>query len=352
MVGSYPRPCHKTRNGVAVGRAAPDHFRVTQPPPAEGRRLPWQAIPSHLRDRVADLLGARVLEAHTQPGGFSPGVAARLTLADGRRAFVKAVGEVNPDSPGIHRSEARIAASLPAGTPASRLLGSVDADGWVILVFEDIDGWMPAQPWRSDELSRVLDAMTDLAGALSRAPIDAPSAAKRFNSLGHGWRDLADAHASTDDLGDVSSWARERLPALVELEARWAAAVTGTTLAHADIRADNILLTPSRVVFVDWPWACLAQPWFDLVAFLPSVAMQGGPLPEHVLATHPVARGADADDVTAVVAALAGTWIYLARQPDPPGLPTLRAFQRAQGVVALDWLAERLQGSSAALGLG
>jgi hypothetical protein len=352
MSGSYPRLWSETSNRVAVGRAAPDDVRVTQPPPAEGRRLPWQAIPGRLRDRVADLLGAAVLGAQTQPGGFSPGVAARLTLADGRRAFVKAVDEMNPDSPDIHRSEARIAAALPAGTPAPRLLGSVDADGWVILVFEDIDGWMPAQPWRSDELSRVLDAMTDLAGALSPAPVDAPPAATRFRNLGHRWRDLAAARAGGDELTDVSPWARQRLSALVELEAGWAAAVTGTTLAHADIRADNILLTPSRVVFVDWPWACLAQPWFDLIAFLPSVAMQGGPPPEHVLATHPVVCGADPDDLTTVVAALAGTWIYLARQPDPPGLPTVRAFQRAQGAVALDWLAQRLRTASAGLGLG
>ncbi len=324
---------------------------MTQPPPAEGRRLPWQAIPGHLRGRVADLLGARVLGAKTQPGGFSPGVAARLTLADGRRAFVKAVDEVNPDSPDIHRSEAQIAAALPEDTPAPRLLGSVDADGWVILLFEDIDGWMPAQPWRGDELSRVLDAMTDLAAALTPAPIDAPPAATRFHNLGYSWRDLAAARADGDDLADVSPWARERLAALVELEARWSAVVTGTTLAHADIRADNILLTPSRVVFVDWPWACQAQRWFDLVAFLPSVAMQGGPPPEQVVATHPVVRGADLDDLTTVVAALAGTWIYLARQVDPPGLPTVRAFQRAQGSVALDWLAQRLRTSSAGLGL-
>jgi aminoglycoside phosphotransferase len=331
---------------------SPDHVRVTQPPPAEGRRLPWQAIPGHLRNRVADLLGAGVLAAQTQPGGFSPGVAARLTLADGRRAFVKAVDEVNPDSPDIHRSEARIAAALPADTPAPRLLGSVDADGWVILLFQDIEGRMPAQPWPSDELTRVLAAMTDLAAALSPAPIDAPPAATRFHTVGDGWRELAAARAGGDDLTDVCTWARERLSALVELEARWDAAVTGTTLAHADIRADNILLTENRVVFVDWPWACLAQRWFDLVAFLPSVAMQGGPPPEQVLGTHPVARGADPDDVTAVVAALTGFWIYRARQPDPPGLPTVRAFQRAQGAVALDWLAERLRTSSARLGLG
>jgi hypothetical protein len=80
----------------------------------------------------------------SQPGGFSPGVAARLLLHGGGRAFVKAVGpDPNPDSPELHRAEARIAASLPAAAPAPRLLGCLDRDGWVVLVFEDIDGVPP-----------------------------------------------------------------------------------------------------------------------------------------------------------------------------------------------------------------
>jgi hypothetical protein len=58
-----------------------------------------------------------------------------------------------------------------------------------------------------------------------------------------------------------------------------------------------------------------------------------------VLAAHPVARDADTGSVTAVVAALAGMWTYLGRQPDPPGL---RAFRRAHGEVALAWLKARI----------
>jgi hypothetical protein len=34
-------------------------------------------------------------------------------------------------------------------------------------------------------------------------------------------------------------------------------------------------------------------------------------------------------------------WTFAGRQPDPPGLPTLRRFQQAQGDVALDWLRAR-----------
>jgi aminoglycoside phosphotransferase (APT) family kinase protein len=312
-------------------------------PPAEGKRLPWQAIPASLRAQAETLLGARVVAAATQPGGFSPGVAARLTLADGSRAFAKAVGDLNPDSPGIHRAEARVAAALPASAPAPRFLGSVDAEGWVILLFEDIDGRLPQQPWDPGELRRVLDAMADLAAALSPAPIDAQPVTERLRNLGQGWRALADAAGSGDDnLTGLDPWARGRLSTLVELESRWYEAGVGTSLVHGDIRADNILLTSARVVFVDWPWACLAPPWFDLAAMLPSVAMQGGPDPEEVLGAHPVARDADPDGVTAFVAALAGMFACLSRQPDPPGLPTVRAFQRAQGEVALGWLRARL----------
>ncbi|MFI7404394.1 aminoglycoside phosphotransferase family protein, partial [Streptomyces sp. NPDC049541] len=45
------------------------------------------------------------------------------------------------------------------------------------------------------------------------------------------------------------------------------------------------------------------------------------------------------------LAALAGYFVAHALQPPPPGLPTLRAFQRAQGDTALAWLRRRLKAS-------
>lgn len=314
-----------------------------QPPAAEGKRLPWSAIPEPLRAEVERHLGGRVAEAVTQPGGFSPGVAARLRLDDGRRAFVKAVDGLNPDAPRLHRAEARISAALPDSTPAPRLLGSIDAGGWVILMFEDVDGRVPAQPWQPAELARVLEAMGDLATSLTPAPVDALPAADQDSNVGRGWDLLArDVRSGADDLAGVDPWVPANLDGLLAQEERWPTAVQGSTLAHSDIRADNILLTADRVMFVDWPWACLAPPWFDLVGLLPSVAMQGGPQPEEVLAGHVLVRDADPDSVTVMVSCLAGYFTYQSRQPDPPGLPTVREFQRAQGVVALDWLKVRL----------
>ncbi|MFE2717997.1 hypothetical protein ACFXKI_40110 [Streptomyces mirabilis] len=92
-------------------------------PPAAGLRTPWEELPRTLRDAVADVLGAPVRTAVTQEGGFgfSPGAAACVTTTDHRRAFVKAVSaETNPDSPTLHRTEARNASALPPNTPAPR----------------------------------------------------------------------------------------------------------------------------------------------------------------------------------------------------------------------------------------
>ncbi|MFG3528336.1 hypothetical protein ACGF8B_16525 [Streptomyces sp. NPDC047917] len=77
-------------------------------PPATGIRHHWAGLPATVRDAVEGILGAWAVEARGQSGGFSPGVAARVRLADGRRAFVKAVGaEANPGSPAARRDDTR-----------------------------------------------------------------------------------------------------------------------------------------------------------------------------------------------------------------------------------------------------
>ena len=307
-------------------------------PPAEGARMAWEALPASVREAVESGLGSQVVEAVTQPGGFSPGVAARLRLADGGDAFVKAVGsEPNPDSPGLHRAEARVAAALPREAPAPRFLFAHDDGDWVALVFENVDGEEPLLPWRDSDLQRVLGAMADLPTTLTPAPVEAETFASRFREMLRGWR-----HLAAEPTGGLDPWVEEHVDLLAELEAGWEEASVGETLLHADVRADNILLTPERVVFVDWPHASLGAPWVDLLAFLPSVAMQGGPKPWEVFDEHPVARGAARENVDAVVAALAGFFVQRCTLPPPPGLPTLREFQRAQCVEALAWLRLRL----------
>jgi hypothetical protein len=289
-------------------------------------------------------LGAGVVEATTQPGGFSPGVAARLRLADGRRVFVKAVsGRINSYSPGMHRREARIAAALSPSVPTPRFLDAYDDGDWIALIFEDIDGTIPRTPWQRPELDRVLNAIGQLSSLLTPAPILVEPVGEILPNVFVGWKRLAaGVESGEDDLRDVDPWVQRHLAELVALEAASPdAAAGGTTLLHADLRADNILLTPSRVFFVDWPWASRGAAWVDLLFMLPSVTMQRGPKPWEIFDAHPLGRSAPPVAVTSVVAAVAGFMIQGARLPPPPGLPTVRAFQRDQGLPALEWLKRR-----------
>ena len=131
------------------------------------------------------------------------------------------------------------------------------------------------------------------------------------------------------------------MEALAEIEDTVRGALKGDTLLNIDVRADNILFTTDDTWFVDWPHAIVGPPWLDIVAFAPSVAMQGGPPPEDVIARHSAIGMADYESITAAVVALAGYFTYQAVQPPPPGIPTVRAFQEAQGVVAREWIAQR-----------
>lgn len=282
------------------------------------------------------------MAAATQPGGFSPGVAARLTAADGRRVFVKAICSVpNKDAPRFHRREARIAAALPASAPVPRLLWSYDegGEGWIVLVFEDVEGRHPATPWQPAELDRVLAALDDLSASLTPSPVSEDVAGTMEQWLarhGRGWQRLL-----ADPLPGRDAWSVRYAAALAQLEAEAPEAARGDTLLHFDTRADNLLVTEEHIYVVDWPHARIGQAWVDLVFFAPSVAMQAGPAPEELLARSAAGRSADPQAVSAVIAAVAGFFTYQSLLPPPPGLPTIREFQAAQGDVARRWLGER-----------
>jgi hypothetical protein len=312
---------------------------MSLPPPARGARRKWSELPRHVVAALERALGSRIVAAVSQPGGFSPGIAARITLEGGRRAFVKAVAhEPNPSSPDFHRREASIVAAMPDAAPVPRLLWTLDegADGWVVLALEDVNGREPSQPWRPDELQRVLAGVENLVAVLTPSPVETTSAGAALESGINSWHLLvADPPAALDD------WSRRHLERLAELERPIAESVAGDTLLHFDLRADNILLARDRVYFVDWPHASVGAAWLDCVAFAPSVAMQGGPEPEDLLRRWPAAAGADDSAVTTAVASVAGFFTYRSLLPPPPGLPTLRSFQAAQGEVARRWLAVR-----------
>ena len=315
-------------------------------PAAEGVRVAWESLPADLQDGIERICGAAVLRADSQPGGFSPGVAARLTCADGSRWFVKAVSaETNAVSQGMHRREAEVLRGLDpliaAGQLAApRLRGILDQPPWMALVLADVAGGHPALPWQAAELAAVLAALDRLAETLTPAPMAITSLAQQFGAGFTGWRTMA-AWAGRD-LDQLDRWSLDHLDLLVELERTWPAHAEGSTLVHADIRADNVLLTSDGPVILDWPHACVGAAFTDLVFLAPSVAMQGGPEPAELLTKTAAGRATGRDAVAATVCALAGFFTEYSLRPPPPGIPTVREFQAAQGVVARRWLATLL----------
>lgn len=157
-------------------------------------RAEWTDLPEHVRTGIEQLLGAQVVSAANQDGGFSPSLAARVQSADGSRAFVKAVGpELNADSPGLYRAEAHRAGQLPADFPAPRLRDVYDDGSWVALVFNEIDGQPPAAPWERAELELTIDALADLAEYGTPSPLKgvgtaAEKLADDFGGYARAWQ--------------------------------------------------------------------------------------------------------------------------------------------------------------------
>ncbi|KUG51443.1 hypothetical protein AVL62_08805 [Serinicoccus chungangensis] len=301
-----------------------------------GVRLRWAELPTVVHDWAAHVLGGPVVEAVSQPGGFSPGSADRVRTGGGGRAFVKAVGpHPNPDSPGLHRREAAVLAGLAADglDVAPALLGVLDEEGWVAVMTEVVDGRHPHAPWATDELAAALDALGEV--AQHPAPRSWPELPTELAEPFGCW-----ARVVEDPPPDLDPWLAPRLPELHDLSLRILARLSGDAVVHTDVRADNLLVEPGgRVRVVDWPWASRGAAWFDATSLLVDVRAVGDvDLPRHLPALQ--ALGATREDVLGVVAGLGGYLLDAARRPAAPGLPTLRPFQRSRGEAAVRLLQE------------
>ena len=102
--------------------------------------------------------------------------------------------------------------------------------------------------------------------------------------------------------------------------------MTGDALTHLDLRSDNLCITHEGVKFIDWAEARRSSSRVDLGFFLPSLAYEGGPLPEAILP--------DAPDLAALIS---GFFALRAGLPDIPGSPFVRRVQREQLSTALPW---------------
>lgn len=273
--------------------------------------------------RIAGLLGARSASfQRVEGGGYTP--AARLLCQTETARFFVKIGATPLTSAWLRR-EIHVYNTV-CGPFLPRLVAWEDTEIEPILVLEDLSmcHWPP--PWdqrRVDDVLAQIDAMHATKAALE-------SFAQVHAAYHSGWQTVASDPQAFLSLGLADeTWLAASLPLLTKAEAR--CRVEGDSLTHWDLRRDNMCLDESRVVFVDWNLACLSNPALDLGFWLPSLASEGGPLPDTIL-----------PDAPEIAAWVSGFFAARAGLPSIPDAPCVRMVQRQQLTTALPWVARAL----------
>jgi Phosphotransferase enzyme family len=296
----------------------------------------YEQVPSQLREWVERELGSPVASAASQPGGFSPGVAARLVTAGGARAFVKAIATSrHAATAALHRYESQAMLAIPPGPALPRLYATYDDGDWVGLLLEDIVGRHPV-PWTLADAHRVAAAIHQRVVASTPSPWPQAQRLENAPRIRTSWWTQA-----TEDL--LPRWVRAHRRQLIALEQRVPAAVRGQTLCHRDVLAENILLTPADgVVFVDWAWASQGAAWIDTMNLICGVAMdRTGIDVDALISASPHTRAVEPEILTAYLANTTGSAHVKAQQSGLQTIPALQVFRQRRATTLLEWLQRR-----------
>lgn len=212
------------------------------------------------------------------------------------------------------------------GSFIPELIGWEDDGHAPLLILEDLSQSFWPPPWTPQRVDRVRECLDELHAARPAMP---PYAA--IHGRVSGWNDVAADPAGFLSLNVASTaWLDKSLPALLQAEGD--CSTEGNALTHWDIRSDNICITSQGVKLIDWPASCLSNPKLDLGFWLPSLASEGGPLPEAMLPREPQAA-----------AWICGFFAARAGQPEILDAPLVRSVQRRQLAAALPWAIRALQ---------
>ena len=266
--------------------------------------------------RVERLLGWTPESWRPVHGGYTP--AARYAVANGdRTGFVK-IATTETTAWQINREI--VAYAGISGRFVPRVLGAEADEATPILIIEDLShaSWPP--PWSERLVADVVETIAEMHA--TRTELDHGGL---LTGREAGWPTVAEQPDAFLSLGLVSgAWLDRALPTLIAAET--SAELAGNALTHLDLRSDNLCVTAEGVKFIDWAEACRSAADVDLGFFLPSLAYEGGPLPETIQPDRP--------DIAALTA---GFFATRAGLPDIPLAPFVRRVQREQLSTALPW---------------
>lgn len=280
--------------------------------------------PSDIVERVERLVRARAISWVKTKGGYSSAGRYRVKFDDSSSAFVK--WGTDELTAGWLRDEYRIYSTLRADfIPA--LIEWEDAEH-PILILEDLAGghWPP--PWSASQIEHVFDLLENVRS--TQMPDEFP-VLTRLGEGFNGWETIAEDPSGFLGLGIVSdTWLAHALPILLKAETE--AQLEGGSLVHTDVRSDNICLLSDRTLLVDWNWAKRGNPMLDVVIWLPSLHVEGGPEPWSFDIQEPE-----------LIAAVTGFYAAHAYQPaNFPGAEPIRQLQLRLLKSLLPWASRAL----------
>jgi aminoglycoside phosphotransferase (APT) family kinase protein len=202
----------------------------------------------------------------------------------------------------------------------------------VVLGWESVQGSAPRRPWRPDELDTCLATLTRVHEVTSVVPdrLSLVPLHQELPTLLTGWDAVGVAQPAWPHLDEVRALAHS-----------FGTLADAGHLVHADARDDNFLVTSDRgALLCDWNWPGLGPRWIDVVMLLVSAHADGLDA-DGLLATHPLAAGALADDVDAWLAALCGFMVESDTRPAPASSPHLGTHRRWWAAATWSWLAAR-----------
>lgn len=273
-----------------------------------------------LYERISDVISNDVETFARVQGGYTNAIRGVVRFKDGSTAFAKCATDRQTGN--WLRAEIKVYRELSADFMPT-VLGWDETD-LPLLLLEDLSecAWPP--PWNSDRVNAVLQSLEEI----HAIEMDVPAYREIFTH--RGWHEVAESPESFLSIGIADEdWLTGCLPVL--LDARDSVVAEGTTLAHFDVRSDNICFRHERALLIDWNNACKANPDLDTAFWVLSLHHEGGPQPQSILPN----AGGLASYVTGYYASRAG-------RPDPPHTTRIRQLQRDHLRIGLKWMVEAL----------
>lgn len=240
--------------------------------------------PAYLLVIIEDLIRKKAIRWMVPDCGLSSALRFSVQFEDNSRVFVKAA--TDEETGQWLRTEHVVLSSVRESLREACMPYVID---WIdkpgihpILITQDLShAYWPAShsgvTWREGDIDLLLGTIRAL--ALQTAP---PALRALENPRVSIWSQIAGNPEAFLQLKLCSAtWMEKSIDALIDAEGN--VEMRGNSLVHGDIRSDNVCVLGSRCLFVDWSHAARGSGRYDLAYLLPTLYLEGGPVPYLVM---------------------------------------------------------------------